>query len=136
MTLEEMNMFMMRTVLATMLLVALATGCDRMRDTPKPVSASEQGKQAQNKEAQQSVALPPSSLPPSDASIKPAAPDATSSSGQSSGQQTQATPKGLEKEQQSKAMPMPGQANNYSTTESSDRQAADQKTQSGDKPKQ
>jgi len=121
-------MFMMRTALVAMLLAALTAGCDRMRgDTPKPVSAADQAKQAENKQADQSVALPPSKVPSSDASIKPAAPEAAGSSGQSSGQQTQATPKQLEKEQQSASMPMPGQVNNYSTTESTDRQSPGQK---------
>jgi len=120
-----MKMFMMRTVLATMLLAALTAGCDRTRDTPKTVAASEQAKQAENKQAQESVALPPSSLPPSDASIKPATPDVSGSSGQSgtSGQatsQTQSTPKTLDKPQEQASMPLSGQVNNHSTPESTD----------------
>jgi|GEM_PF-3542411 len=118
----NINALNMRTtasgaITAAFLLAAIAAGCDRMNTAPKPVTASETGHASGP-----SVALPSSSLPPSDAALKPAAPDAAGSSGQASNQ-TQATPNNLTKEQQTSSMPMPGQVNNYSTTESNDRQS-------------
>jgi len=99
------------------LVATLTAGCDRANNAPKPVTAA-----AKSSSGERSVALPPSSLPPSDASLKPAPPQAAGSSGQASNQ-TQATPKTLNQEQQSASMPMSGQTNNYSTTESNDRQS-------------
>lgn len=96
----------------------IAAGCERTGNAPKPVTTAEK-----SQAAGQPLALSPSSLPPSDAALKPAAPEAAGPSGQA-GNQTQATPKTLNREQQSASMPMPGQTNNYSTTESNDRQSS------------
>lgn len=99
------------SVLAGMLFAALAAGCDKKNEPPKPTAAVQS-----TAPANQSVALPQNSLPQSDAAIPPQAPPATPSPTDASNQ-SQASPKELDKSQESAAMPMPGQVNNHSTPE-------------------
>jgi hypothetical protein len=97
-------------IAAVALLLSLA-GCQKAGDAPKPVAASSGASSASSS---QSVAAPPSALPPSDAAIKPAPPGAPPKTSDADGP-TQATPKELNKAQESGTMPLAGQANNHST---------------------
>jgi hypothetical protein len=97
-------------IAAVALLLSLA-GCQKQSDAPKPVTAASG---ASSISSSQSVAAPPSALPPSDAAIKPATPSVPPKTSDADGP-TQATPKDLDKAQESGTMPLAGQANNHST---------------------
>ncbi len=97
-----------RPICAAFLMVALLAGCDKINQPPKPVSST-----AVINDSGKSEALPPGAMPASDASMKPAAPDA--SAGKTSDTASQASPKELSKAEESVSMPMPGQVNNHST---------------------
>lgn len=99
-----------RSICAGLLMVALLAGCDKISQTPKPVSST-----AVIPDSGKSEALPPSAMPASDASIQPAAPDA--SAAKTSDTASQASPKELSKVEESVSMPMAGQVNNHSTPE-------------------
>jgi hypothetical protein len=102
-------------VAAAALLLAMA-GCQKQSDAPKPVTATSGASTsgASSASSGKSVAAPPSALPPSDASIKPSAPGAPPKTSDADGP-TQATPKDLNKAQESGTMPLAGQVNNHST---------------------
>jgi hypothetical protein len=70
-----------------------------------------------------SVALPPSALPQQDAAMAPQSPSAAATIPDSASP-SQANPQRLDKQQESTAMPMPGQVNNHSTPESIDKPGA------------
>jgi hypothetical protein len=105
-----MNKYISACVAAVAMLLA-ATGCQKKTDAPKPETAVSG---AATCSAAPSVAAPPSALPPSDASIKPSAPSAPQKTSDADGP-TQATPKELNKAQESGNMPLAGQVNNHST---------------------
>lgn len=96
-------MLLARTMLVPAVLVLVLSACKKAEAPPKPEVGS-------------SVAAPVSALPPSDATM-PAPAASTTHSGDASGGPTQAQSKELSKEQESSAMPLPGQANNHSTTD-------------------
>jgi hypothetical protein len=97
--------------LASVALSLLLIGCQKAAEPPKPVTSN-----APSANANESVAAPPNAVPPSDASMKPAPSVASAgptNSGDANGP-TQATPKELDKAQESGAMPLTGQVNNHS----------------------
>ena len=101
-----------------LLLTALA-GCNR-NDAPKPTAAptavTQPGAATVESKAE-SVALPPSAIPQQDAAMPPQSPTAAATIPDSASP-SQANPKTLDKQQESTAMPLPGQVNNHSTPES------------------
>jgi hypothetical protein len=99
----------LRSAVTIALLTMLIAGCQKASDPPKPVAAGETAKSSDK-----SVAMPSGALPLSDSAIKPAAPDGTT---EDEAKTSQASPKNLDKQQESTAMPMPGQANDHSTPE-------------------
>jgi hypothetical protein len=117
---------MTKTLTLTACLVAMAlTGCNR-NDVPKPTTAATAVSQpgpATVESTGKSVALPPSSLPQQDAAMAPQAPSAAATVPDSASP-SQANPQTLSKQQESTAMPMPGQVNNHSTPESIDKPGA------------
>lgn len=97
-------MFFTRAILVSTLLATLLIGCNKIDTPPTPTLGGATG----------SVAAPASALPPSDAKL-PAAQSGTSpNSGDASGP-SQATSRQLSNEQESSAMPLPGQVNNHSS---------------------
>lgn len=96
-------MLLARTLLVPAVLVLVLSACKKAEAPPTP-------------EVGGSVAAPANALPPSDATM-PAPATGTTHSGDSNGGPTQAQPKELTKEQESSAMPLPGQVNNHSTTD-------------------
>lgn len=117
---------MTKTLTLTACLVAMAlTGCSR-NDAPKPTTtatAVSQPGAATMESKGSSVALPPSALPKQDAAMAPQAPSAAATVPDSASP-SQANPQTLSKQQESTAMPMPGQVNNHSTPESIDKPGA------------
>jgi hypothetical protein len=99
------------TLVASIAMSLALIGCQKQSDAPKPVT-SDSG--AASTSASQSVAAPPSALPPSDAAIKPATGQGGADNGNAN-YHTQATPKELDKKQESASMPLSGQVNNHST---------------------
>lgn len=114
------------TLTACLMAMAMATaGCDRS-DVPKPTTASTAVSQpgaATVESKGSSVALPPSALPQQDAAMAPQSPSAAATIPDSASP-SQANPQTLNKQQESTAMPMPGQVNNHSTPESIDKPGA------------
>lgn len=96
---------------AAVVLPLFLAGCQKQADAPKPVTSTSG---ASSTSAGQSIAAPSSALPPSDAAIKSAPPPAPPKTSDADGP-TQATPKELNKAQESGTMPLAGQANNHST---------------------
>ncbi|HEX8885540.1 MAG TPA: hypothetical protein VF797_13705 [Noviherbaspirillum sp.] len=119
---------MTKTLALTACLMATAmalAGCNR-NDAPKPTAAATAVSQpgaATVESKGSSVALPPSSLPQQDAAMAPQAPSAAATVPDSASP-SQANPQTLSKQQESTAMPMPGQVNNHSTPESIDKPGA------------
>lgn len=97
-------MFFTRAILVSTLLATLLIGCNKVDTPPTPTLGGATG----------SVAAPASTLPPSDAKLPAAQAGTTPDSGNASGP-SQATSRQLSNEQESTAMPLPGQANNHST---------------------
>lgn len=62
-----------------------------------------------------SVAAPARTMPAPDAQMPAASPDAAASSGGNANGPTQASPKELNKKEESSSMPLSGQTNNHST---------------------
>jgi hypothetical protein len=117
---------MTKTLTLTACLMAIAlTGCSR-NDAPKPTTAATAVTQpgaATVESKGSSVALPPSALPQQDAAMAPQSPSAAATIPDSASP-SQANPQTLDKQQESTAMPMPGQVNNHSTPESIDKPGA------------
>lgn len=117
---------MTKTLTLTACLMAMAlAGCNRS-DVPKPTTASTAVTQpgaATVESKGSSVALPPSALPQQDAAMAPQSPSAAATIPDSASP-SQANPQTLNKQQESTAMPMPGQVNNHSTPESIDKPGA------------
>ena len=101
--------------LAALLMLASLAACGR-KDAPAPTAVSQPGAATVETKGQ-SVALPPASLPQQDAALVPQSPT-TASTIPDSASPSQANPKTLDAQQESTAMPMPGQVNNHSTPES------------------
>ena len=97
-------MFFTRAILVSTLLATLLIGCNKIDTPPPPTPGGAPG----------SVAAPASTLPPSDAKLPAAQAGTSRDSGNASGP-SQATARQLSNEQESSAMPLPGQANNHST---------------------
>lgn len=107
-------MLSLRPVYLCVMLAIPIIGCEKFTDPPKPASTA-----TTSKAPNESVALPSNALPPSDAAINVAPP--SPASGDPSSTSSQASPKELSKQQESTAMPMPGQVNNHSTPEPLDK---------------
>lgn len=99
-------MFFTRTILASLFVATALIGCKKAEAPPTPKLEGTTG----------SVALPATSLPPSDGKLPNQPASGTSDSGNAYGT-SQATPTELTKEQESASMPLSGQANNHSTTD-------------------
>jgi hypothetical protein len=101
-----------------LMLSALATlpACGRNDATATPTAVSQPGAATVESKGA-SVAVPPSELPKQDATITPQSPTVAATVPDSASP-SQASPKSLDKQQESTAMPMPGQVNNHSTPES------------------
>ncbi|MET0961614.1 MAG: hypothetical protein ABWY05_02180 [Noviherbaspirillum sp.] len=105
---------------ACLMLVSIAA-CTR-KEAPAPTAVS-QPAAATVESKGASVALPPSALPQQDAAIPPQSPTVAATVPDSASP-SQANPKTLNAQQESTAMPMPGQVNNHSTPESIDKPGA------------
>ena len=90
--------------------------CGRKDAASTPTAVSQPGAATVESKGA-SIALPPSALPKQDAAIPPQSPTVAATVPDSASP-SQASPKTLDKQQESTAMPMPGQANNHSTPES------------------
>lgn len=101
--------------LVAVLMLASLAACGR-KEAPAPTAVSQPGAATVESKGE-SVALPSASLPQQDAALAPQSP-ATASTVPDSASPSQASPKTLDAQQESTAMPMPGQANNHSTPES------------------
>jgi hypothetical protein len=95
--------------------LAALPACGR-KDTAAPSAVSQPGAATVESKGT-SVATPPSELPKQDAAMPPQSPTAAATIPDSASP-SQANPKTLDKQQESTAMPMPGQVNNHSTPES------------------
>ena len=111
---------------ACLMTVTMAlTGCNRS-DAPKPTTeaAAVSPPGAATVESKgSSVALPPSALPQQDAAMTPQSP-APAATVPDSASPSQASPHTLDKQQESTAMPLPGQVNNHSTPETIEKPGA------------
>lgn len=115
-------------VLATCLIVtSLVTlsACGRKEAGTTPTAVSQPGAATVESKGA-SVALPEAQLPKQDAAIPPQSPTVAATVPDSASP-SQANPKELDKQQESTAMPLPGQANNHSTPESIDKPGAQPK---------
>lgn len=90
-----------------LLLPILLAGCQKPVEVPKASTSAPATNTSATSTPSVSVAQP-GLVPPSDASIKPAPPDLTSNSQQANDKSD------MSKQQESSAMPMPGQVNNHS----------------------
>ena len=111
--------------LTACLMAIILTGCNRS-EAPKSTAAATAVSQpgaATVESKGNSVALPPSALPQQDAAMAPQSPSAAATIPDSASP-SQANPQTLDKQQESTAMPMPGQVNNHSTPESIDKPGA------------
>jgi hypothetical protein len=97
-------------------LLATLPACGRKDTAPAPTAVSQPGAATVESKGS-SIAVPASELPKQDAAMAPASPTVATTTPDSASP-SQATPKTLDKQQESTAMPMPGQANNHSTPES------------------
>jgi hypothetical protein len=111
-------MFSLRPVSVSVYAMAmlLIAGCEKFTEPPKPSSAA-----ITSNTANESVALPAKALPPSDSSISVAPSTSSTAAGDKATTSSQANPKELSKQQETAAMPMPGQVNNHSTPEPLDK---------------
>lgn len=100
-----------------LLLCTLATlsACGRNEAASTPTAVSQPGAATVESKGS-SVAVPPSALPKQDASMAPQSPTVATTIPDSASP-SQANPKTLSNQQESTAMPMPGQVNNHSTPE-------------------
>jgi hypothetical protein len=96
------SLSIIRATLVCMCIAAALAGCKKAEAPPAP---------ALDSSSSSSVAAPTAAVPASPATTPPA----TTDSGNASSM-PQSTPAELSKEQESSAMPMPGQVNNHSTT--------------------
>ena len=101
-----------------LMLTTLATlpGCGRKDAAATPTAVSQPGAATVESKGA-SIAVPPSELPKQDAAMAPQSPTVAATVPDSASP-SQASPKSLDKQQESTAMPMPGQDNNHSTPES------------------
>jgi hypothetical protein len=101
-----------------LMLATLATlpACGRKDAASTPTAVSQPGAATVESKGT-SVAVPPAELPKQDAAMAPQSPTVAATIPDSASP-SQANPKTLDKEQESTAMPMPGQVNNHSTPES------------------
>lgn len=106
---QEVNMSMLHSTIVGVVLGLLVIGCDKAKEPPKPTASGNA-----STPADKSVAASSGALPPSDASIK-SAPAAGTAANADPTVTSQASPKELSKQQESTAMPLPGQVNNHST---------------------
>ena len=118
---------MMKTTQALagcLMLATLATlpACGRDDTAATPAAVSQPGAATVESKGA-SVALPPSELPKQDAAIPPQSPTVAATVPDSASP-SQANPKTLDKQQESTAMPMPGQVNNHSVPEPIDKPGA------------
>lgn len=99
------------SVLAVFALAVALAGCQKSEEAAQQESATQPAPAAT-----ESVAKPETQMPPSDAAIKPDTPAGgpTADSGSASGT-SQDNPNELTKREESTAMPLPGQVNNHST---------------------
>ena len=104
----------MTHTLAACLMLASVAACSR-NDAPAPTAVSQPGAATVESKGA-SVALPPAALPQQDAAIPPQSPTVAATVPDSASP-SQASPKTLDAQQESTAMPMPGQVNNHSTPE-------------------
>jgi hypothetical protein len=106
------------TLAGCLMLGMLATlpACGRKEAASTPTAVSQPGAATVESKGT-SVALPASELPKQDAEIAPQSATAATTTPDSASP-SQASPKTLDKQQESTAMPMPGQVNNHSTPES------------------
>lgn len=98
-----------RPILVCAVLAVVLTGCKKA-EPPAPAlgGTTDSG----------SVAAPANSMPAPDAQMPGAPPDAATSSGSGDASgPTQASPQELSNKQESSSMPLPGQANDHSTPE-------------------
>ena len=102
---------------ACLMLSTLATlsACGRKDATATPTAVSQPGAATVESKGK-SVAAAPTELPKQDAAMAPQSPTVAVTVPDSASP-SQANPKTLDKQQESTAMPMPGQANNHSTPE-------------------
>lgn len=91
------------SVLVSAFLATLLIGCKKAETPPAPTLGETTG----------SVAAPENTVPPPDAQMPAAGSGAMTGSGDASGP-AQTDPMELSKEQESSAMPLPGQANTHS----------------------
>lgn len=95
--------------------IATLPACGRNDAPPAPTAVSQPGAATVESKGE-SVAVPPSELPKQDAAMPPQSPTVAATVPDSASP-SQASPKTLDSQQESTAMPMPGQANNHSTPE-------------------
>ena len=102
---------------ACLLLGTITTlpACGRNDATPAPAAVSQPGAATVESKGE-SIAVPPSELPKQDAAMTPQSPTVAATVPDSASP-SQASPKTLDSQQESTAMPMPGQVNNHSTPE-------------------
>ncbi len=93
-----------RSILACACVAAALAGCEKAEAPPTPAVESPSSTSS-------SVAAPSEAMPPSEAAIPVQPP----TNGDTASGPAQSTPNELSKEQESSAMPLPGQANNHST---------------------
>ncbi|SMP46063.1 hypothetical protein SAMN06295970_101608 [Noviherbaspirillum suwonense] len=106
-------------------ILATLPACGRKDAVATPTAVSQPGAATVESKGV-SVAAPPSEMPKQDAAIPPQSPTVAATVPDSASP-SQANPKTLDKEQESTAMPMPGQVNNHSTPESIDKPGAQPK---------
>lgn len=107
-------MMKMTHALAACLMLASIAACGR-KEAPAPTAVTQPGAATVESKGA-SIALPPSALPQQDAAITPQSPTVAATVPDSASP-SQASPKTLDAQQESTAMPMPGQVNNHSTPE-------------------
>nr|WP_314629711.1 hypothetical protein [uncultured Noviherbaspirillum sp.] len=102
---------------ACLILGAVATlpACGRNDTVATPAAVSQPGAATVESKGE-SVAVPPAELPKQDAAMTPQSPTVAATIPDSASP-SQASPKTLDQQQESTAMPMPGQVNNHSTPE-------------------
>ena len=100
-------------------LLATLPACGRKDAAATPSAVSQPGAATVESKGT-SVAVPPSELPKQDAAMTPQSPTAAATIPDSASP-SQANPKTLDKQQESTAMPMPGQVNNHSVPEPIDK---------------
>jgi hypothetical protein len=113
------SMIKPRHALAAWLLlgaVATLSACGRNETASTPAAVSQPGAATVESKGE-SVAVPPAELPKQDAAMPPQSPTVAATVPDSASP-SQANPKTLDQQQESTAMPMPGQVNNHSTPES------------------